>query len=216
MMDTINSERNELIVLESSYRKYNDAVNYFIEVRNSDQPTPLSDQDCMTFYGMAKSSFSDVANNMDTSTYVSLINLKDSSNYLASVADLWLLTCSDNDWSKDKIDLIVALHGKLLENARVSRDAFLNNAQELLNKYDYDLQVYSTYTTQEAEQKKQFWAQFFGALAGSLASGLSNYQSSGSGTYTITDTGNGTFNIYNSRTGETKLCNGSGNIATCF
>lgn len=216
MMDTINSERNELIVLENAYRKYSDAVDYFVGVRNSDASTPLKQEDCFTYYGIAKSNLSSVANSMDTTTYISLINLRDSTNYLVAIADIWLMTCDDNNMNQEQIDLAVTLHAKLLKNAIESRDTFSRNAQELLSKYNYDLQVYGTYTTQETQQKKQFWAQFFGAIAGSLASSIGNNQSTGSSTYTITDTGNGTFNITNTQTGEMKFCNSFGNFANCF
>lgn len=216
MMDTINFEREELIVLENIFGKYNDAIDYLAEVRKSDEPTPLSAENCNTYYGIAKSNFANLADDMDTALYPTLIDLVDSTNYLIAITDLWLMTCNENKLSQDKIDLMVALYGNLLENTRKSRDTFLRNAQELVSKYNYDLEVYSSYTTQEAQNRKQFWAQFFGALAAGLATGLNNTQTSDSGTYTIMDTGKGTFNITNTQTGEVKYCNSFGNFANCF
>ena len=205
MMDTINSEKNELIVLNNEYQKFEDAVNYFMEVHNSDSTTALNKSDCLTYYGNSRLLFSDLSNGMDTNKYITLVDLKDSTNYMVNILDTLLLYC-EGKINKENKELFVAKLEELYKKAGDSEDTFLKNAGDLINKYKYDLQVYSTYTTQEAQKKSQFWAQFFGVLAGTLASRVGDGGSTEPSIFSITDT----------QTGEMTLCNNFAGVITCY
>jgi len=123
MMDTINSDKNELVVLENEYQKYIDAFNYFLEVRDSDTSSPLSTEDCFTYYGNARSNLSNVSKSMDTTTYVTLVDLRDTVDDVMSIVDIWLLAC-EGKINQENYDRAVAVINELLEKALVSRNIF--------------------------------------------------------------------------------------------
>ncbi|MEX1000182.1 MAG: hypothetical protein WD000_09565 [Thermodesulfobacteriota bacterium] len=204
MMSTISAERNEIIVLNNQYDKFGEAVTYFLEVYKSDSITDRDKNDCLKYYGYAKSNFSNLSNGMDTNSYVTLIDLKDSTDYLISITDILLIKCEGN-LTKEKKDIFEAKMEDLYKKATDSEDAFLNNAGELINKYKYDLEVYSTYTTQESQKKSQFWSQFFGVLAGSLASSIGNNESNQPSSFTV----------INPQTGQMQFCNVIAGILSC-
>jgi len=205
MMDTINSEKNELIVLNNEYQKFDDAVNYFMEVHNSDSTTALNKSDCLTYYGNSRLLFSDLSNGMDTNKYITLVDLKDSTNYMVNILDTLLLYCEGKINQENK-ELFVAKLEELYKKAGDSEDTFLSNAGDLINKYKYDLEVYSTYTTQESQKKSQFWSQFLGVLAGSLASSIGDHESNQPSSFSIIDT----------QTGEMKFCNTFAGFLNCY
>ena len=77
MAEDINEEANELIVLENSYSKFIESVNYFKEVRQSASSSKMYQEECLKYYGHSKDNFIKLINGMDTGRYVNLISLKD-------------------------------------------------------------------------------------------------------------------------------------------
>jgi len=52
-METINQEREELLVIDSSYKKLMDTVKYYTEVIESDNASLMNQLDCINFTALS-------------------------------------------------------------------------------------------------------------------------------------------------------------------
>jgi hypothetical protein len=173
MMENINEERDEIAVLQMKYKKYQEAVSYYIEVAESNRGKSMNESDCLSYWGYAKDNFVTLANGMDTERAVSLTHLQDACNSLKTMADISLLTCT-NQITKESYEVAVSFYAELKNRALESEKAFLNSANALIDKYNSDLYVYGAQVTEETKRKYEFWSQFASALASGLSSGLSS------------------------------------------